>query len=80
LNYLTLTRKIQREWTLDYYNLPERDEFVTIAIRVMIKFNKGVVVRPNTFVTHRKLSIALKDALDEERKKQQSRTLKAEMR
>jgi hypothetical protein len=28
------------------YNLPERDEFVTKVIRVMIKFNKGVVIRP----------------------------------
>jgi hypothetical protein len=27
------------------YNLPERDEFVTKVIRVMIKFNKGVVIR-----------------------------------
>jgi hypothetical protein len=26
------------------YNLPERDEFVTKVIRVMIKFNKGVVI------------------------------------
>jgi hypothetical protein len=31
------------------YNLPERDEFVTKVIRVMIKFNKGVVIRPNMF-------------------------------
>jgi hypothetical protein len=31
------------------YNLPERDEFVTKVIRVMIKFNKGVVIRPNIF-------------------------------
>jgi hypothetical protein len=30
------------------YNLPKRDEFVitVILIRVMIKFNKGVVIRP----------------------------------
>jgi hypothetical protein len=28
------------------YNQPERDEFVTKVIRVMIKFNKGVVIRP----------------------------------
>jgi hypothetical protein len=28
------------------YNLPERDEFVTMVIKVMIKFNKGVVIRP----------------------------------
>jgi hypothetical protein len=28
------------------YNLAERDEFVTKVIRVMIKFNKGVVIRP----------------------------------
>jgi hypothetical protein len=28
------------------YNLPERDEFVTKVIRVMIKFNKGVVILP----------------------------------
>jgi hypothetical protein len=31
------------------YNLPERDEFVTKVIRVMIKFNKGVVIRPIVF-------------------------------
>jgi hypothetical protein len=31
------------------YNLPERDEFVTKVIRVMIKFNKGVVIRPRPF-------------------------------
>jgi hypothetical protein len=35
------------------HNLPERDEFVTKVIRVMIKFNKGVVIRPNVFLlTH----------------------------
>jgi hypothetical protein len=28
------------------YNLPERDEFVTKVIRVMIKFNTDVVTRP----------------------------------
>jgi hypothetical protein len=26
--------------------VPERDECVAIVIRVMIKFNKGVVIRP----------------------------------
>jgi hypothetical protein len=31
------------------YNLPERDEFVTKVIRVMIKFNKGVVIQPIKF-------------------------------
>jgi hypothetical protein len=31
------------------YNLPERDEFVTKVIRVMIKFNKGVVIRSNMY-------------------------------
>jgi hypothetical protein len=31
------------------YNLPERDEFVTMVIKVMIKFNKGVVIRPQVF-------------------------------
>jgi hypothetical protein len=32
------------------YNLPERDEFVTNkTIRVMIKFNKGVVIRSFVF-------------------------------
>jgi hypothetical protein len=35
------------------HNLPERDAFVTKVIRVMIKFNKGVVIRPNVFLlTH----------------------------
>jgi hypothetical protein len=28
------------------YNVPERDECVTIVITVMITFNKGVVIRP----------------------------------
>jgi hypothetical protein len=28
------------------YSLPERDEIVTMVIRVMFKFNKGVVIRP----------------------------------
>jgi hypothetical protein len=32
------------------YNLPERDEFVTKVIRVMIKFNKGVVMWPIEFL------------------------------
>jgi hypothetical protein len=32
------------------YNLPERDEFVTKVIRVMIKFNKGVVIRSSVFL------------------------------
>jgi hypothetical protein len=27
-------------------NVPERGEFVTIVIRVIIKFNKGVMIRP----------------------------------
>jgi hypothetical protein len=27
------------------YNLRETDEFVTKVIRVMIKFNKGIVIR-----------------------------------
>jgi hypothetical protein len=31
------------------YNLPERDEFVTMVIRVMFKFNKGVMIRPIMF-------------------------------
>jgi hypothetical protein len=34
---------------MQYYNLRERDEFVTIVIRVMIKFNKGVMIRPIDF-------------------------------
>jgi hypothetical protein len=32
------------------YNLPERDEFVTMVIKIMIKFNKDVVIRPIVFV------------------------------
>jgi hypothetical protein len=28
------------------YNLPERDEIVTKVIRVMIKFNESVMIRP----------------------------------
>jgi hypothetical protein len=34
---------------MQYYTLRERDEFVTIVIRVMIKFNKGVMIRPIDF-------------------------------
>jgi hypothetical protein len=26
------------------HDLPERDEFVTMVIKVMVKFNKGVVI------------------------------------
>jgi hypothetical protein len=33
-----------KNWTIS-----ERDEFVTIVIGVMIKFNKGVVMRPSVF-------------------------------
>jgi hypothetical protein len=36
----------KNEIDLCNYNLPEKDEFVTKVIRVMIKFNKGVVIRP----------------------------------
>jgi hypothetical protein len=36
------------------YNLSERDEFVAkvILIRVMIKFNKGVVIQPNVLIVN----------------------------
>jgi hypothetical protein len=32
------------------YNLPERDEFVTKVIKVMIEVNKGIVMQPLVFV------------------------------
>jgi hypothetical protein len=33
------------------YSPSERDEFVTMVIRVMFKFNKGVVIRPIEIMT-----------------------------
>jgi hypothetical protein len=32
------------------YNLPERDEFVTKVIKVMIEVSKGIVMQPLVFV------------------------------
>jgi hypothetical protein len=41
----TSTTIIYNKITL--YNLPESDEFVTLVIKVMINFNKGVGIQPN---------------------------------
>jgi hypothetical protein len=38
--------KTKNDIDLCNYNLPERNRFVTMVIKVMIKFNKGVMIRP----------------------------------
>jgi hypothetical protein len=47
---LSLTGVVIKVNIKQYRFMPERDEYVTKVIRVMIKFNKSVMIRPSVIM------------------------------